>query len=366
MALVWGLVMGKTGAASSVDLLNETRTLVVLLIVPLAVVNVVDDRATLRRMVVLVAGLAVFKAFEGMVGWLLGAGRPLAGSHITYYEPTANFVLLVVCLAIFAAFLLEGRVSWWVAGAGALSAVTLALSYRRSFWIAAAVGVTFVLAMTTGRRRRPYMLLAVGIVGLSLAVGLRAGGGTESSTLAARLQSLKPSSLSANAEDAYRLDEQRNVEAELRKHPVTGLGLGVPWTPRFPLTESYAGATEYTHVVFFWWWLKLGLPGLLALLSLLGVAIVTAFRIGRRDPDPWGRAWGIGLGSALVGMLAAETTGSFTGVDLRYTVIVGVVIGLLAVADRLSAVPVDDVPIGAPAAVRARVRGRWSGLVPEW
>ena len=366
VATVWGVIMGKTGPVSGVDLLNEARPLVVLLIVPLAVVNVVDDRATLRRMVALLAGLAVFKGAEGMVGWLLGAGRPLAGSHITFYEPTANFVLLALSLSIFAAFLLEGRVTWWAAGAGALMVVTLALSFRRSFWIAAVVGVVFVVAATSGRRRRPFVLLAIAIVGLSLAVGVRAGGGTESSALTARLQSLAPSSLSANAEDAYRLDEQRNVEAEIRQHPVTGLGLGVPWTPRFPLTESYAGATAYTHVVFFWWWMKLGLPGLVALLSLLGVGIVTAFRIGMRDPDPWGRAIGVGLGSALVGMLAAETTGSFTGVDLRYTVMLGVVIGLLAVADRLSALPAINAPEGGAAGLRTRARGRWARFVPEW
>jgi len=112
--------------------------------------------------------------------------------------------------------------------------------------------------------------------------------------------------------------------------------------------------------------MKLGLPGLVALLSLLGVGIVTAFRIGTRDPDPWGRAIGVGLGSALVGMLAAETTGSFTGVDLRYTVMLGVVIGLLAVADRLSALPAINAPEGGAAGLRTRARGRWARFVPEW
>ncbi len=365
VAIIWGVVVGKTGSGSSVDLLNEARPLVVLVLVPIAVVNVVRDRPTLRRAASVVAGLAVLKAAEGMIGWLLGAGRPIAGSHITYYEPTANFVLLVFVLTIFAAFLLEGRVSWWATAAWVLSAATLALSFRRSFWIAAAVGVAIVLLATTRRRRRPLLLVGLVVVGVALAAGVRAGGGTETTALAARLQSLSPSNLSANAEDAYRLDEQRNVEAELRKHPVTGLGLGVPWTPRYPLTESYAGATSYTHVVFFWWWLKLGLPGLVALLWFWGTGIATAVRVGFRDPDRWGRAWGIGLAGALVGMLAAETTGSFTGVDLRYTVVLGVAVGLVAVADRLSRDPAPGRSAGEPVGTVTWLRA-WGLAAPRW
>ena len=55
-----------------------------------------------------------------------------------------------------------------------------------------------------------------------------------------------------------------------------GLGLGVPWTPRYPLTESYAGATGYTHVVVLWWWLKLGLPGLVKLGRAKGPRVAAA------------------------------------------------------------------------------------------
>ena len=45
-----------------------------------------------------------------------------------------------------------------------------------------------------------------------------------------RARSLEPSKVEENAQDRYRLDELRNVTAEIRRQPVTGLGLGGQWT----------------------------------------------------------------------------------------------------------------------------------------
>jgi len=41
--------------------------------------------------------------------------------------------------------------------------------------------------------------------------------------------SLNPSKLEASAEDRYRLDERANVLAEIRAHPIEGLGVTIPW-----------------------------------------------------------------------------------------------------------------------------------------
>ena len=42
-------------------------------------------------------------------------------------------------------------------------------------------------------------------------------------------------SIRLDAKAGYRIDELQNVTAELREHPVTGLGLGGQWVARHPL-----------------------------------------------------------------------------------------------------------------------------------
>ena len=70
-----------------------------------------------------------------------------------------------------------------------------------------------------------------------------------------------------NAQDRYRLDELRNVTAEIRKEPITGLGLGGQWAAIHPLGIEHENGRGYTHVVALWWWMKLGILGLIAYLS---------------------------------------------------------------------------------------------------
>lgn len=357
VAITWGVIVGRFNGGATVDMLNSLRTLVILILVPILVVNAVRTREDLRRATTLGAVLAVAKGVEGLAAWLLGVGRPLDGIHITYYEPAPNLLALLLVLSVFAAFLLQGRVSGWTAGAGVICLASLLLSLRRSFWIALVLGIVIALLATTGRWRRPLLLLSGVAVLLAVVIGLRAGGGTNTSAISTRIQSLTSSQLSSNAEDAYRLGEQRNVEAALQRNPVTGLGLGVAWDVRYPLTENYVGGQNYTHVVAFWWWLKLGLPGLMAWAALAATAIGTGLRVGRSDPSPWASAFGLGTTAAVVGMLAAETTGSFTGVDQRYSTVIGAAFGLLAVArrtmgDRTMSDSVGGPPSARPASVR--------------
>ena len=87
-----------------------------------------------------------------------------------------------------------------------------------------------------------------------------------------RAASLNPTSIEANAEDRYRLDERANVLAEIKRHPITGLGMGIPWaaTAQTLSLESGEGeGREYVHFAALWFWLKLGILGLCAYIGVL-------------------------------------------------------------------------------------------------
>jgi hypothetical protein len=174
------------------------------------------------------------------------------------------------------------------------------------------------------------LIAALGWLGLS-SLGNGSGG---SSPVVKRLESLQPGKLTLNVQDRYRLDERRNVIANLEAHPVTGLGIAVPWAAPHPLSVQHTGDRTYTHMIVLWYWLNLGLLGVIAYITLMASAIGAAFLVWRRHASELVRCAALGLMATLSGSIVLETTGSFTGVDVRFTIVLGVVLGLLASAYR--------------------------------
>ena len=109
----------------------------------------------------------------------------------------------------------------------------------------------------------------------------------------------------------------------------------MPWTARYPLAQALPGGRQYTHVLVFWYWLKLGLLGVFAYVWIMVAGVRTGLRVWRTDLDPRIQGAGLGLAAALVGLAVAETTGSFSGVEPRETVLLAVMLGWLAAAQRL-------------------------------
>jgi hypothetical protein len=336
-ALAAGTVTGWFGGPDLLDLVNSARDLAVLLVLPFVAVNVLDDERDLHAALTLVVGLVALKTAIGAVGWALGEGRPIEGTVLTYYEPLPNLLLLTFLLGVLAAAVsragLPGLV--WLLAPAALA--VLVLSFRRNFWIALVVGVVIVLLVAAGARGRALLIPAGAALALALWVGLTALSSSQSaSPVIQRAQSLDPTRLQAVSDDRYRLDEQRNVRAELAEHPITGLGLGVPWAARHPLAEYFSGGRDYTHVTVLWWWLKLGVLGLIAYLWLMATAVRSGVAVWRRVGDVRLRCAGLGAAAGVLGLMVAETTGSFTGVESRVTVFLAALFGWLAATLALS------------------------------
>ena len=76
----------------------------------------------------------------------------------------------------------------------------------------------------------------------------------------------------------------------------------------------------------------MGLLGIVAYLASVAVGIWAGYRLWRAHPEPWGRIIGVAIAASLVGLAVAETTGSFTGVDLRFTVGLATAWGAMAAA----------------------------------
>ena len=279
--------------------------------------------------------LAIVKAVLGLIEVAGHRGAAIEGSStLTYYEPAANWLIMVALLAVFAMVLARARPPLWMLLGSPLLIACLVLSYRRSFWIGAALGLLLVLMLGTspaGRR----LLLPAGL-GVAAAIWLLGSVNFQSQLpVVKRVASLAPSKLEANVQDRYRLDERANVLGEIRAHPITGLGMTIPWAASAqPLSVEHEEGRQYVHFAALWYWLKLGVLGLCAYVGVILGSMWVAWQAWRRSREPLARAFGLASLCAIAGLVAIDTTASFTGVEARFTVLFGVQVGLLALLAR--------------------------------
>jgi len=332
-AIVMGAIVAFGGEVDPSALSGALRDLTSLAVLPFLVVNIVTTRQDLDAAIKVAFALVVFKTATGAIGYVLGVGRVVEGTVLTYYSPSANLLLLGFLLALLAARMSRVKIPAVVWCVAPFALAVLILSFRRNFWIALVVGVVVVVLVATGRNGRALLIPAGAVFVAALYVGLTTLATSESdSPVVERVQSLAPTQLQTNAYERYRIDEQRNVRAEIATSPLTGIGLAVPWRARYPLAITFPGARDYTHVVVLWYWLKLGLVGLLAYLCLIGAAVRSGLAVWRRAPDPVMRSVGLAAGVSFLALAVAETTGSFLGVGTRLTVLAAIGLGCLAAA----------------------------------
>jgi O-antigen ligase len=332
LAMVAGVVVGHAAGASLRFAVSSEHVLVYLLLVPVAVVNLDIDRRQLTWLLFGAFALAVVKAALGLLEVAGHLGSSIEGvTTLTYYEPTANWVIMVAVLTVFAAVLARAKPPLWMLLASPLLFGSLLLSYRRSFWIGAALAILLLLMLGTtpvGRR-----LLVPSALAVAVAVWLLGSIHFQDQIpVVKRAATLSPSKLEASAEDRYRLNERANVLAEIRAHPITGLGVTIPWkaTAQTLSLEVSSEGRQYVHFAALWFWLKLGILGLFAYLGMMIASMVIAWQAWRARIPPLLRAFALASLCAMVGLMVIDTTASFTGVDPRLTLAFAAQVGLLA------------------------------------
>jgi hypothetical protein len=331
LGMLSGIMVGKSGGEGLKSLALAENLIAYMVIVPLTVANLKVEPSRLRLALGGLFALAIVKALLGIAEVALHKGISIEGSaNLTYYEPTANWVIMLALLGIVVAAVARLRPPLWMLLGSPLLIAAMVLSYRRSFWIATVLGLVLVILLAlspVGRR----LLVPAGLV-VAASIWLLGSINFQSqSPIVRRAASLSPSSLSKNVEDRYRLDERANVLGDLEKKPVTGLGMLVPWEAGTrPLPVEHEDARQYVHFALLWWWMKLGIFGLLAYPLLLFAMARLAWKVWRRSAEAMFRAFGLASLCGVAGLLAAETTATFTGTDLRFTVVLAAQIGLLA------------------------------------
>jgi hypothetical protein len=334
-AVVFGLVNCHFNGGGGSDVRSVLHTLAPLFVLPFVIVNAVRTPRDLHGALAVGAGTAIVKAVVGLGVLAAGLSQRLSadGPHMTYYEATANFLLMTVLFGITAAALSGVRLPRWVLWSVPLIVGCLLLSYRRVFWIATVLGLVAIALIASGRvGRRMAVPLAVLLTASVWLIAQAPVIGELSGPVVQRGATINASKVKSNTQDRYRIAERRNVVTDLETHPLTGAGIGVGWQQTYPLPFEYETGRHYVHFAILWWWLNMGVLGAITYVCLMLSAAIIGWQVWRRHPDDVIRSAGLAMGAGVLGVALVELTASFIGPDPRMATLLGVMIGLLAAA----------------------------------
>ena len=338
-----GLSAEATGGTSLTYYEPTANWLGLMAILGLLAAGLGDDAATRARLAAVRSRLRVRSSRAG------GYDQPLISTRATWrqqrrWKPERPVVTLADSPATRArsqtGALVTRLRSRWGLIVFVLATACLLLSYRRSFWIGAVVALLILIPLASTPRKRlmiiPTALCLAGAIWAIQAVHFQAV-----TPIVKRASSLNPNAVSVNAEDRYRLDERVNVVAEIKRNPLAGIGVDVPWvTTVRSLGIEHPGGRLYVDFGLLSWWLKMGVLGAAAYVAFLVTMATLAVQTWRRHAVKELRAFGLASLTAAFALVAIETTASFTGVDARFSALIGAQFGLLALlADRRSETP---------------------------
>lgn len=316
------------------ELFHRGMNISYVVLVPLLAVNVIRDTRALKSFAVVVAALGAIKGVSGLYIAFGGLGTTVENETITFLNPVPNLITLILALGVVAALVRRVKIPAWTVAAAPIGLLSLILSFRRSFWIAAAFSLVVVVIVASRRRGRAVLAVAGVTLALTVVAAMTIGSADDpgASPIAERAQTLTPTGLGENRGDRYRVDERHNVLENIQEHPLTGNGLGVRWEVHEPLAEAHD--RRYVHMASLWYWLALGPLGLIAYLAIFATGLGMARAIWKRHPDEIVQVCAIAAFGAILALAVVELTGTFTGVEPRVSLVLGAALGWLAAAWR--------------------------------
>jgi O-antigen ligase len=330
LAAATGAVTGWQAGARS-DVIFGARCSVYLAVVPIAVASLLWRSQLEAATRTFTAGGAVVAAI-GLTGFVLAQGPVIPnGPLVTFTEAGALWWVLMVVLTTACLVAIDQRPRLVRILIGLLALLVLALSLRRGFILAALLTLPAAgLIAASAEARRFVLLLAAALVATAVLVAafLPANRALQPPGAEAVLTFQE----SRSRGDRYRRAELANVWANIRRSPVYGLGLGVPWRTYEPMPAQYTGFRNYVHAALLWYWLKMGLLGALAYLGYIAAAAWCGRHAWRSGSSPQVRAFGLATSLSVIALLFVELTATQSGVDVRLALVMGLAIGICAAA----------------------------------
>jgi hypothetical protein len=279
-------------------ILRELRPLVYALIMLVMAVDVITRQGRVNLLWQFFILLAFVRGVQGIIRHYLGIGRWYYGTIMVYYDYSDTILLLTGIGFLFVWLLGQNR---WRLSSLAFCGLAMApmiysfvFSFRRSFWIGAAVSLALLFLFANRKEKWRYLALAgSGMVALTALI-LFSGQGD---LLGQRLLSVTDTQ--TDPSNYFRIFETQNVMTAIYESAGLGMGFGSRYRVLFSiywLTDFANHASRVSHNGYLYLVMKMGLPGLLSwtLFWLANLSICLALLPGRF------RHLGLGVGFILM------------------------------------------------------------------
>lgn len=289
--VIFGLAYGISTGGNANIALWESRAIFYLIAMLILTTNLLTKREHVSNLL-WAAALGIF--VQGLVGnwhFFIDLRGSLAGVN-TISEHSAAMHMNSVFVLMLAAWLYRASPSKRLLLP--LLALTLAVPYlaaqRRAAFLTLAIALALMAIILFREKRRAFWAIAPPAALLALVYIVIFWNST--GTLGLPAQAIKSivAQDQANAEDVssniYREIENVNTGFTIRQKPLTGVGFGQKFYIVVPLPDiSFFEWWEYLpHNSIIWIWLKTGVGGFVALLFLVGTAVMVGMRALVRMP----------------------------------------------------------------------------------
>ena len=268
----------------------ETRSIYLIGAIALLVPNVFKQRGQVDQLLNVLVVAATLLSIE--IIWrrfaLFDTGKLGLSIDMVFAHDSPVMINFVIVLLV-------ARLVWPASGRQRLTALRIQLliwaqmlTERRAGWVSLDIGLVLVAIMIFRVRRKlfaffvlPLLLLYVGYLGAFW----NADGPIAQPARAVRsINSPEGRDLQSNL---YRMGERLNVRANIRAHPLTGLGWGKEYTFYYGLADlSWWRFWRYSpHASLLGLWMKMGPLGMLTFLTLTGAAIARGVQLIKQAPN---------------------------------------------------------------------------------
>jgi hypothetical protein len=359
--LVLGEVQGLAHGGSFRESVDELRPWFYLLTLYLVVSQMFDQPGAIKPILwAFVIGTGI-KGLQGTVRFLAVRGALPRPDAILAHEEAFFFGLFVILVA--ALWLFGGRSRLRTVATALTPTVLLADlgNNRRAAWLILFAGLA-VLAFIAWLRlpdRRRVMSASAGALAfvgaLYLAIFWSSDGALAQPARTIR-SAVSPSGRD-NLSDLYRVQENANLQFNIKLAGPVGAGFGVPINYALPITDLTKAAPSLAfvpHDGILYLWMRLGILGILVFWCVIGAAIIAACQL-IRSPDERLILFG---GFTLCALIAYVVEGYYDlGLSwFRVAVFMGCALGALEATRRLTAAIGDAGPsvAGGRKSIRAR------------
>jgi hypothetical protein len=339
-AVVLGTYSGRMHHGELRVSLMETRPYIYLVSSCLLASTLVTNRAAVRAVLWAIVIAAGLKATQGLLIFFSVRHMSPRPEAVLGHEEALFFGVFIMLAATLWLFDVPGRLRTTATSLLPLVMAADLANSRRAGWLVLGGGFVVLAALALrsvpSRRHLVIRLVATALVGAAVylpAFWNKSGGLAQP---ARAVRSIVAPSMRDLSSDVYRIQEDANLNLNIRNGGLLGVGFGVPIDYALPITDisdidpliDYVPHNGVLYVL-----MRMGLLGGIAMWTLVGVGMVTGCRLAR-TPDRELAVVGAVLVCALVGytLEGAIDQGFFF---YRIAFVIGTLLGLAEAANQL-------------------------------